>query len=78
MVARDAPDWLSAKPSVLGYYVGVLVRWLSGFPQGHPGRITAADLPALGPILAALEKTPAALAVAEIETCAPTLFTQPY
>ena len=78
MVARDAPDWLSAKPSIFSFYVGVLVRWLSSFPTGHPARITTADLPGLGPILAKLETCPAALAVAQVEGCAPTIFTAPY
>ena len=78
MVASEAPQWLSAQPSILGYFVGVLVRWLSGFPQGHPARLTAADLPALGPILAALETSDAARAVAVAEDCAPTIFTKPY
>ncbi|MBI1171879.1 glutathione S-transferase family protein [bacterium] len=78
MVATEAPDWLSARPSILGYYLGVLVRWLSGFPEGHPARLSVADLPALGPILAALETSPAARTVAEAEATAPTLFTKPY
>lgn len=78
MTAAEAPEWLSAKPSILSYFVGVLIRWLSGFPVGHPARITAADLPTLGPILAALETSPAALAVAKAEACAPTIFTNPY
>ena len=78
MVARDAPTWLSAKPSVLGFYAGVLLRWLSGLPDDHPGHLTAAHLPALGPILAQLETCPAARAVAEAEACAPTIFTNPY
>lgn len=78
MVAREAPEWLSAKPSILGIYLGVLIRWMSGFDEGHPARITAADLPALGPILAALETTVAVRAVAEAEGVAATLFTAPY
>lgn len=78
MVAAQSPSWLSDQPSVMGFYVGVLVRWLSGFPPGHPARITSADLPALGPILTALETSPAARAVAEAEGCAPTIFTAAY
>lgn len=75
MVAAEAPDWLSARPSALGYYVAVLVRWLSDFPPGHPARIAAEDLPALRPILQALETTAAALAVAGNETLGPAIFT---
>ncbi len=78
MVAAEAPAWLSAQPSIMGFYIGTLIRWLSGFPEGHPARITAADLPALGPILAALETSAPAREVALAEGCAPTLFTQPY
>lgn len=78
MVARDAPDWLSAKPSIFSFYVGVMVRWLSGFPAGHPARLTTADLPTLGPILAQLETCSAAQAVAKAEGCAPTIFTAAY
>lgn len=78
MIAAEAPEWLSAQPSILGFYVGTLIRWLSGFPEGHPARITTADLPALGPILAALETSAPARQVAEVEACAPTIFTNPY
>lgn len=77
MVAREAPEWLSARPSVLAYYVAVLLRWLAGFPPGHPARVTAADLPALAPILRALETSPAALELAELEGLGPTIFTNP-
>ena len=78
MVARNHPTWLSAQPGVLGFYVGVLLRWLAGFAPDHPAYLTTADLPALGPILAALETCPAARAVAGAEACAPTIFTNPY
>jgi glutathione S-transferase len=78
MVADTAPRWLTGHPSILGYYLGVLIRWMSGFEAGHPAHLTAADLPALGPILKALEDTPAARAVAGAEGCAATLFTAPY
>jgi glutathione S-transferase len=78
MVAAEAPEWLSSAPSMMGFYVGTLIRWLSGFPEGHPARITAADLPGLGPILAALETSDAARQVAEVEGVPPTLFTNPY
>lgn len=76
MVASEAPEWLSARPSALSYYVAVLVRWLADFPPGHPARITAQDLPALLPVLTALENTPAARAVAEDEALGAAIFTQ--
>lgn len=77
MVATEAPEWLSSRPSALSYYVAVLIRWLSGFPPGHPARVTADDLPALRPILQALETTPAALDVARNEALGAMIFTQP-
>jgi glutathione S-transferase len=76
MVAAETPTWLSARPSALSYYIAVLVRWLSDFPEGHPARVTADDLPALRPILRALETTPAALAVAAREDLGPAIFTR--
>ena len=77
MVARDAPDWLSAKPSALSYYVAVLIRWLAGFGPGTIGYIRSEEYPALHAILLALETTPPALEVAEIEHLGPTIFTNP-
>jgi glutathione S-transferase len=71
MVALDAPDWLSTKPSILGYYVAVLMRWLA---EPCP----ASDYPALHKILLALEATPAAQACAQAEGLATTLFSNPY
>ena len=77
MVARDAPDWLSAKPSVFSYYIAVLIRWLAGFGPGTPGYIRSEEYPALHAVLLGLETTPVALAVAEIESLGPTIFTNP-
>ncbi|MBS0563379.1 MAG: glutathione S-transferase family protein [Proteobacteria bacterium] len=78
MIARDAPDWLSpGQPSVLGYYLGVLVRWLSSYGTGHPSHFSAAEFPALNRVLAAHEARPAALRTAEAEGLGPTIFTAP-
>lgn len=77
MVARDAPDWLSAKPSVFGYYLATLIRWLAGFAPDHPGHMRSAEFPSLHAVLAALEASPAARAVAELESLGPTIFTNP-
>lgn len=71
MVASQAPDWLSTAPSVLSYYVAVLMRWLS---EPCP----AADYPALHKILLALETTPAALRCAKAEDLGQTMFSNPY
>lgn len=77
MVASKAPEWLSARPSVLSLYVAVLLRWLASFPPGHPARLTSAELPALHPILCALETSAPALALAEAEGLGATIFTNP-
>ncbi|GLS87966.1 glutathione S-transferase [Cypionkella aquatica] len=71
MVALDAPDWLSTTPSVLGYYIAVLMRWLS---EPCP----SASYPSLHKILAALEVTPAARACAQAEALGDAIFTHPY
>lgn len=78
MVETEAPAWLSAEePSILGYYLGVLVRWLAGLGADHPGRLDLDDIPALVTVLRALESRPAALAAARAEGLGATIFTQP-
>ena len=78
MVADRAPDWLAAdKPSVLGYYIGVLIRWLATYGPDHPSYFRSADFPALHAVLASLETRPAAKACAQAEALGPTLFTNP-
>ena len=71
MVALDAPAWLSTEPSILGYYIAVLMRWLS---EPCP----ATDYPALHKILLALEARPAAQSCAQAEGLASTMFSNPY
>lgn len=70
MVALEAPDWLSTAPSILGYYIAVLMRWLA---EPCP----ATDYPALRKILLALEARPAALACAQAEALGDTIFSNP-
>lgn len=78
MVARDAPDWMSPdKPGLMGYYVGMLMRWLASFGPGHPSYFRSAQFPALHAVLAAHEARAAALGVAVDENLGPTLFTNP-
>lgn len=78
MVQRDRPGWLSpTQPSILGYYLAMLLRWLKSVGPGHPGYIDSAAFPALHAVLLALESRPAALAVAQAESLGPTLFTNP-
>ncbi len=78
MIADEAPAWLSpAAPSVLGYYLGVLMRWLATYGPGHPSFFRSSDFPHLNTVLAAHEARPAALNVARSEALGPTIFTNP-
>ena len=77
LIATQAPRWLSADhPGVLGYYIGILVRWLLLLPPA-PSGIDLADFPALKAVLAAHEARPAALRVAASDGLGPTPFTNP-
>jgi glutathione S-transferase len=77
MIAAQAPRWLSPDhPGVLGYYIGILVRWLILLPP-EPYGIDLADFPHLHKVLAAHEARPAALRVAEADGLGPTPFTNP-
>jgi glutathione S-transferase len=77
MVAAQNPRWLSPDhPGVLGYYIGILVRWLILLPP-DPYGIDLADFPHLQKVLAAHEARPAALRVAEGDGLGPTPFTNP-
>jgi len=76
--AKASPGIFPAdRPSLLGIYIGTLVRWLGQLPDGHPGLIRAADCPALHAALAACESTEAAARVAKAEDLGPTIFTRP-
>lgn len=78
MIAAEAPAWLSPDaPSALGYYLGVLARWLGTFGPDHPAYIDRAHLTHLLPVLAALESRPAARRAAEAEALGQTIFTAP-
>ena len=78
MVADDRPEWLSdTRPSLLGYYLAVLIRWLASCPPGSPAHFTSRDFPALHRALAYLETCPAALDAALAEALGPTIFTNP-
>jgi glutathione S-transferase len=77
MIAAQSPRWLSPDhPGVLGYYIGILVRWLITLPP-DPYDIDLADFPHLRAVLAAHEARPAALRVAEADGLGPTPFTNP-
>lgn len=78
MVARDKPDWLSPhKPTMLGYYIAMLLHWLGSNPPDHPGYFASRDYPALHAILTCLESRPAARTIAADEGLGPTPFTHP-
>lgn len=77
LIAMQSPRWLSAEhPGVLGYYIGILVRWLLLLPPAPYG-IDLADFPYLKAVLAAHEARPAALRVAVSDGLGPTPFTNP-
>ena len=77
LIATQRPRWLSADhPGVLGYYIGVLVRWLTLLPPAPYG-MALADFPNLNAVLAAHEARPAALRVAASDGLGPTPFTNP-
>lgn len=70
-VAATNPAYLSdSQPTILGYYIAVLMRWISGDFPSH-------QFPALHRVLAYLETRPAALTCAAAESLGPTIFTQP-
>ena len=76
--AAPNPGWLSQdRPTILGYYIAMLIRWLGTLPPDHPGHLRSADYLALHAALAHLETRPAALSVAADEGLGATLFTAP-
>ena len=67
LIANQHPRWLSAdQPGLLGFYIGVLIRWLTSLPP-EPYRIDLAAFPQLGAVLEAHESRPAAQRVAADE-----------
>ena len=78
MVTRDAPTWLSPdQPGLMGYYLGMLIRWLASFGPGHPSYFRSTEFPALHKVLAAHETRAAALTVAADENLGTAVFTNP-
>ncbi len=77
VVAKDQPDWISGNnPSILCYYIAVLMRWMNGAGDGL-AHVASADFPALHAMLTALQSRPAALACANAEGLGQTIFTHP-
>jgi len=78
LITTKAPRWLSAaEPGVLGYYLGILLRWPAMMPEDPALRFDLRPFPALKAVLAAHEARPAALRVAEMDELGPTPFTNP-
>ncbi len=76
--AEENPSWLSSdQPSLLGYYIAVLMRWLGQNDPQSTGYVRAADYPALHRVLTMLQARPAALSVAKAEGLGQTIFTNP-
>lgn len=76
LIASQHPRWLSAEhPGVLGFYIGVLVRWLTALPPG-PERIELAQFPNLRAVLAAHESRPSVQRVATDEGLGAKPFTE--
>lgn len=76
--AARGPDWLSPdRPTILGYYLAMLLRWLGSFEQDDLRRVALADYPALHRVAAYLETRPAAQSVAAAEGLGPRPFTEP-
>ncbi len=77
MVVADRPAWLSPEqPSIMAYYLGMLMRWTSAYAPEPGLNIPLSDYPALQAVLAAAEARPAAQKVAEVEGLGPKPFTK--
>lgn len=76
---KDSPAWLPAdRPSLLGYYLGMLIHWLGSYDADHPSHFMAHHFPALHRVMAALETRDAAQKIALEEGLGALPFTAPY
>lgn len=77
-IAARAPGYLRADaPSVLGYYVLCLCRWITLYPADREGWMRLTQFPALHDLGLGLQARPAALRVATAEGLGPEIFTRP-
>ena len=76
--AETGEDWLPEGPSILGYYIGMLIHWLGSYGPDHPSHFRSHDYPALHRVLSALETRPAAQTIAADEKLGALPFTHPY
>jgi glutathione S-transferase len=77
-LAARRPHWFSPdQPSILTYYVAMLLRWIAAFPfvPDHAIRLTA--FPHLTQIAQSMEQRPAALRAAGVEGMTSTFFSNP-
>jgi glutathione S-transferase len=78
LVATSNPSWLSPdQPSILGYYLSVLLRWMKAFPSFAEYAIDTSRFPALLAILRAMENQPAAIRAAAKEGMSGNFFSDP-
>jgi glutathione S-transferase len=78
-LAATTPDWLSPDtPSVLGYYIACLIRWMALYPINQDRNWFAlSDTPHLHRLLSGLEKCPCVLIASRAEGLGPAMFTAP-
>lgn len=77
-MAAGRPDWCRPEaPSVLGYYLAALLRWLALYPVATAGWFDLSAHPALQALAAGLEQRPAARRAALAEGLGETIFTRP-
>jgi glutathione S-transferase len=78
MVAGTAPSYLSSDtPSVLGHYLGMLMRWIRAFPAYPDHAMPASDFPALLAVIQAHESRPAAIRAARAEGLTARFYSDP-
>ncbi|EJT04247.1 glutathione S-transferase family protein [Rhizobium sp. CCGE 510] len=78
MVQEERPSWLvGPQPSILNFYLAMLMRWMNGYEQGHPAHIRSQSYPSLHQVLVTLEMRPAAIRAARVEGLGETFFTSP-
>ena len=78
MITTSKPSWLSPDaPSILGYHLAVLMRWMKAFAYFPEHAIDSTNYPAIHAILCAMESRPAARAVALNEGLTGAFFSNP-
>ncbi|MDE3028803.1 MAG: glutathione S-transferase, partial [Paracoccaceae bacterium] len=74
----ERPSWLSGtQPSILGYYLVVLLRWSALYPSGNTDWFDLTAYPFLQGLTERLERRPAAQRAAKAEGLGPTPFSAP-